>query len=68
MTDEGISLPGTQDYVRPLLVQWYRCGMALRGRGWRRCTAPAECKAGGCVRQRPDIIGVRLSGAAANGE
>ncbi len=38
--------------IRPVLVQFYRCGRAQRDRGWVKCTVPATCEIQGCLRAK----------------
>lgn len=37
-------------FIKPLLVQWWRCGKGSKERGWRRCTTADECNEKGCIR------------------
>lgn len=34
--------------IRPLLVQFYRCGRIHQGRGWVKCRTPETCYEKGC--------------------
>lgn len=42
--------PTPSGQVKPFLVQFYRCGMASRGKGWRKCSTPDLCSEAGCQR------------------
>jgi len=42
--DRKLHLP----VVKPLLVQFYRCGRASRSRAWTKCRTPELCTEKGC--------------------